>query len=79
MDCHIKSLYLCVKNMERAIRFYENFFGKEVTIKNEIYSVFDINGFRFGLFAFEKTNENHSFGNNCLPSINVADLETLKN
>lgn len=79
MDCHIKSLYLCVKNMERAIRFYENSFEKEVTIKNEIYSVFDINGFRFGLFAFEKMNENHSFGSNCLPSIDVADLEILKN
>lgn len=54
MDCHIKSLYLCVKNMERAIRFYENFFEKEVTIKNEIYSVFDINGFRFGLLLLRK-------------------------
>ena len=79
MDCHIKSLYLCVKNMERAIRFYENFFEKEVTIKNEIYSVFDINGFRLGLFAFEKMNENHSFGSSCLPSIDVTDLEILKN
>ena len=78
MNCHIKSLYLCVKNMERAICFYENFFEKEVTIKDEIYSVFDINGFRLGLFAFEKMNEEHSFGSNCLPSIEVASLDILK-
>lgn len=78
MDCHIKSLYLCVKDMDRAIRFYEKFFEKKVTIKDEIYSVFDINGFRLGLFAFEKMDEKHSFGSNCLPSIEVAGLEILK-
>ncbi|MCM1251444.1 MAG: VOC family protein [Clostridium sp.] len=78
LNCHIKSLYLCVKNMERAICFYENFFEKEVTIKDEVYSVFDINGFRLGLFAYEKVNEKHSFGTNCLPSIDVANLDILK-
>ena len=64
--------------MERAVRFYEDFFEKEVTVKDEIYSVFDINGFRFGLFAFEKVNEKHSFGSNCLPSIDVASMDVLK-
>ena len=78
MNCHIQSLYLCVKDMERAIHFYENFFEKEVTIKDEIYSVFDINGFRLGLFAYEKMNEKHVFGSNCLPSIDVENLDILK-
>lgn len=78
LNCHIRSLYLCVKDMERAIHFYENFFEKEVTIKDEIYSVFEINGFRLGLFAFEKMKENHSFGSNCLPSIDVERLDILK-
>lgn len=54
MDCYIKSLYLCVKDMDRAIKFYENFFEMEVTERDDIYSVFDIKGFRLGLFAFEK-------------------------
>ena len=36
MDCNIKSLYLCVKSMERAIAFYENFFEKpELRFLNE--------------------------------------------
>jgi len=49
MNCNIKSLYLCVTDMERAILFYESFFEQKVTVKDNIYSVFDINGFRLGL------------------------------
>ncbi|MBR5683649.1 MAG: VOC family protein [Ruminococcus sp.] len=78
MEFHIKSLYLCVKNMERAIKFYEELFERKVTEKDDIYSVFDVNGFRLGLFAFEKTDEPHTFGSNCLPSISVESLECLK-
>lgn len=78
MNCQIKSLYLCVKDMERAIAFYESFFEQEVTEKDEIYSVFNIHGFRLGLFAFEKMKEAHTFGSNCLPSISVENVATLK-
>lgn len=74
---NIKSLYICVKNMNRAITFYENFFEQEVTEKDDVYSVFDINGFRFGLFAYERMDENHCFGNNCLPSVSVENVEVL--
>ena len=78
MNCYIKSLYLCVKDMERAITFYEKFFEQKVTERSDIYSVFDINGFRLGLFAYEKTNEPHSFGSNCLPSISFERFDDLK-
>jgi len=54
MDCTIKSLYLCVKDMQRAITFYEIFFDKPITKMDELYSVFDIKGFRLGLFAYKK-------------------------
>lgn len=64
--------------MDRAISFYEDFFERKVTERNDIYSVFDVNGFRLGLFAFEKTNEPHIFGSNCLPSISVESIECLK-
>ena len=30
MKCGISSLYICVKDMERAIRFYEDFFEQPV-------------------------------------------------
>lgn len=54
MKCCIKSCYICVKDMDRAVAFYETFFEQPVTEKDDIYSVFDIEGFRFGLFAYEK-------------------------
>ena len=73
----LKSLYVCVKDMQRAINFYENLLGQKVTEKNEIYSVFDINGFRYGLFANEKMNEIKKWGNNCLPSLEVNNLNLI--
>lgn len=75
MNCNIKSLYLCVTDMERAILFYESFFEQKATVKDNIYSIFDINGFRLGLFAFEKMQEAHTFGSNCLPSASVENID----
>lgn len=79
MNWDIKSLYLCVGNMDRAIKFYEKLFEQPVTVKNDIYSVFDINGFRMGLFAYKKMNEPHTFGSNCLPSLEIDSINILKN
>jgi predicted enzyme related to lactoylglutathione lyase len=63
-----------VKDMDRAIHFYESLFEQKVTERDEIYSVFDIHGFRFGLFANEKMKETHTYGDNCLPSFAVDDI-----
>ena len=57
VNCRIESMYLCVNDMDRAVSFYEQFFEQRVTKKDEIYSIFDINGFRLGLFAYKKMNE----------------------
>lgn len=78
MKCCIKSLYICVDDMSRAISFYEDFFEKPVLVKDDVYSVFDIDGFRLGLFAYRKMKEEHVFGSNCLPSIEVESLDVLK-
>ncbi|MBQ2580079.1 MAG: VOC family protein [Ruminococcus sp.] len=79
MNCKIASLYICVKDMDRAVSFYEQLFDMPVTEKDEIYSVFEVGSFRFGLFAYEKKGEPHEFGSNCLPSISFESLELLKN
>lgn len=78
MICHIHSLYLCVHDMDRAVAFYECFLERPVTERNPIYSVFDINGFRLGLFVYQKMNESHTWGSNCLPSISVENADVLK-
>ena len=77
MNCKISSLYICVNDMDRAITFYEDFFEQPVTERDKLYSVFEIKGFRFGLFAYKVVNEKHTFGSNCLPSISVDNIETL--
>ncbi len=74
----IRSLYVCVREMERAIKFYEELFGEKVFKKDEIYSVFVINNFRYGLFANEKMNELKVWGNNCLPSFEVNDIDLVQ-
>ncbi|MBO6301717.1 MAG: VOC family protein [Ruminiclostridium sp.] len=78
MKININSLYICVKDMNRAVRFYEDLFEQPVTEMDGVYSVFDVNGFRFGLFAYEKMHEKHSFGSNCLPSISFECREVLE-
>ena len=77
-DMYLNSLYICVYDMERAISFYESFFEQKVSERDEIYSVFQLYGFRFGLFAFEKKHEAHSFGSNCLPSVAMGSLDYMK-
>ncbi len=78
MFCRIDSLYICVEDMNRAVMFYENFFGQEVSKKGEVCSCFEIDGFRFNLFAYKVMNENHVYGSNCLPSIHFDSLENMK-
>ncbi len=77
MKCGIGALYVCVEDMDRAIEFYADFFEQPVSEKGALYSVFDVGGFRFGLFAYRAAGEAHTFGSNCLPSVAVDSLETL--
>lgn len=77
LNFKLNSLYVCVKDMERAIKFYENLLGQSVAERSNIYSVFDIKGFRYGLFANDKMNENKIWGNNCLPSLEVNNIDLI--
>lgn len=52
MKYNLRSLYLCVEEMERALNFYED----------DIYSVFAIGEFRLGLFAYKMMGEEHTYG-----------------
>ena len=78
MTVHLRSLYLCVEDMDRAIRFYEKLLERPVTERDSVYSVFDISGFRLGLFAYRVQGEEHSYGSNCLPSLEMENVEALE-
>ncbi|WP_425447213.1 VOC family protein [Dethiothermospora halolimnae] len=79
MDFEIKinSLYICVKDMERAITFYENLFSQQVDEKSDVFSVFDLQGFRFCLFNNNEVGEKVTYGDNCLPSFEVNNMDKL--
>lgn len=63
--------------MSRAIDFYEQFFNQQVAVKDAVYSIFIIDGFRFGLFAYQEMAEPHFFGNNCLPSFETTEVTRI--
>lgn len=71
MDIVIRSCYVCVTDMARAIRFYEALLEQPVKERDETYSVFKVGGFRLGLFAFRLAGEEHAYGTNCLPSLEL--------
>lgn len=76
-DLTINSLYICVKDMNRAIKFYEDFLGQPVEVRDEVFSIFAIKGFRFCLFNNSRVNEKVVWGDNCLPSFQVDDMDKL--
>ena len=73
----LNSLYICVKDMDRAISFYEQFFEQQVDKNHDTFSIFNISGFRFCLFNNSKVNEDVTWGDNCLPSFEVNDMDNL--
>ena len=77
MNCRIDSLYIIVDDLERATAFYEDFFEQKICNKSALGGYFDIDGFRFHLFAYKEVGERHSYGSNCLPSICFETLEEL--
>lgn len=77
MKIIIKSLYICVKDMKRAITFYEKFLEQIVTVQSDVFSVFDIDGFRYCLFNNQAVNESVQWGDNCLPSFEVDNINEV--
>lgn len=77
LEFSLNSLYICVKDMDRAISFYEGLFEKAVEERDSVFSIFNLGGFRFCLFNNEKVAESVIWGDNCLPSFDVSDIDML--
>ncbi|MBX4262138.1 VOC family protein [Clostridium estertheticum] len=77
LEINVNSLYICVKDMARAISFYEQLFERTVDKKDDTFSVFIIRGFKFCLFNNSKVNEAVIWGDNCLPSLEVNSMNKL--
>jgi predicted enzyme related to lactoylglutathione lyase len=75
-DIKLNSLYICVENMDRAKKFYENIFG--IKTDKDRNDMFIVGNFRFLLFDY-KGNKEVIVGNNCLPSFEVSDIDKFIN
>ncbi|MBU3142692.1 VOC family protein [Clostridium sp. CF012] len=77
LNFKLNSLYICVKDMNRAIDFYEKLLQQSIEKRDEVFSSFSIDGFRFCLFNNNKAQEKVNWGDNCLPSFQVNDMNKL--
>ena len=70
----LNSFYLCVKDVNRAVNFYEQLLNQKV----ESNGMFIINGIRLLLFDYQSVNDTRVvFGHNCLPSFEVSDIKAF--
>ncbi len=79
MKPKLESAYLCVEDIDRALKFYKWFLKREATKKGESVYLFIINDFRFFLFDHNNEGEEVKYGDNCLLSFEVEDVEKMKN
>jgi len=79
MKPQIKAIYICVKDMDRAVKFYEGIFDKDVSSYNERMSSFKFDNISFLLFDPSIDNEEVTFGNNVIPNIEVDDIQEMIN
>lgn len=79
LEFKLKSLYVCVKDMKRAIEFYESLLGQKVTEKITyiVFLILMVSGMDYLLM---RRWMKQKWGNNCLPSLEVNDIDlALKN
>jgi len=77
MNPQIKAIYIAVKNMDRAVKFYEEIFGVKISSKDKRMGSFDFDEITLLLFNPKTDNEKISHGNNIVPNIEVEDVNKM--
>ena len=77
MKPQIKAIYISVKNMNRAVKFYEEIFDVKISSKGERMSSFNFDNISFLLFNPNIDGETVSSGNNVVPDIEVEDVNKI--
>jgi predicted enzyme related to lactoylglutathione lyase len=73
---NLTSVYIFVKDLPRAVRFYEQIFNQQA--QGDSPTFFVGNGIRFWLFDYQAANDKRAvFGHNCLPSFQVNDIQSF--
>lgn len=71
----LNSLYICVKDMHRAIRFYEKFLQQRSS--NPEKGLFIVDGIRLCMYDYGKFNDTVLFGNSCLPRFETKNIDCV--
>lgn len=71
----LNSLYICVKDMQRAIRFYEEFLQQKSSDSEK--GLFIVNGIRLCMYDYGKFNDTVIFANSCLPRFETRNIDSV--
>lgn len=71
----LSSVYIGVKDMERALDFYRELFGMEPEQEEERFSKFEFDTVDFGLYNAGYDGYDLEFGNSCVPNFEVDNVE----
>ncbi len=77
MKPQIKAIYITVKDMDRAVKFYEDIFDVKVSSRDKRMSSFNFENISFLLFDPSIDNEKVSIGNNVIPNIEVEGIKEM--
>ncbi len=73
----IKAIYIAVKDMERAVKFYESIFNVRVSSKDEKMSSFDFDNIFFLLYNSEVGNKVEPKESRVVPCVEVEDINKM--
>ena len=78
MKVKLDHVYVSVKDMDRAIKFYEELLGMKVTHREEnTWADFDMGGFYFGLINPKIISDERIVGNNAIPVFWADDVDAV--
>ena len=79
MNVTLDHVYVSVKDMDRAIKFYEDLLGMKVTHREEnTWADFDVgSGFYFGLINPKIISDKRIAGNNAVPVFWSDDIDAV--
>lgn len=72
----LSSVYVGVEDMARAVDFYRDVFEMEPAQREDRFSTFEFEAGDFGLYNAGHDGYDLEFGNNCVPNLEVDDVET---
>ncbi len=79
MKAKLDHVYMSVKNMDRAIKFYEDLLGTKVKHREgKTWADFDVgSGFYFGLINPKIISEKRIVGNNAIPVFFADNIDVV--